>query len=104
MKKQPLFNALLGVLGILSSSIAALSDPKLTPVCGVFSAVAFGVLGFVQPTKNYSKFVSAWRVLDSAVCKYRFGKLPIEGLLEAKDRGEDIIGGYEREHSKDKTN
>jgi hypothetical protein len=90
----------LGILGVLSSSIAALTIQYLSPFCAVISTVAFGVLGFVQPSKQYVRYVAAWRILDAAVSKYRFGFISLAELIQAQERGEEIIAGYESNDSK----
>ncbi len=96
---------ILGCTSLAASAFAAINLTSgscclsLSQCAAVYSTIAIGVMGFVQPGKQYGKFVAAWRVLDAAVDKYRYGLLSIEKLLEAKELGEHIIGGYEREEA-----
>jgi hypothetical protein len=89
---------ILGTIGVFSSSLAAISIERfgISRYSAVASAIIFGWLGFTKPEQEYAKFVNAWRILDSAVSKYRHGLISLEALLEAKDQGEQLIAGSER--------
>ena len=89
---------ILGTVGVVASSLAALSIEAfyVSRISAVAAGMVFGWMGFTKPEQGYVKFVSAWRVLESAATRYRYGLTTLEQLLAAKDRGEEIIAGFER--------
>lgn len=87
----------LGVLGVACSAVAATDVPHVRQAAATLAAVCFAVIGFVNPQRRYLKFVRAWRTLDSACRRFRHSNLPIEYLLDAVDRGEQIITEIEQD-------
>ena len=90
----------LGILGVTCSAIATTNIKYVTQTAAVIAAVCFAVIGFVNPQRRYSKFVRAWRILDSEVDRYRYLGGTIESLFAAKERGEEIITEVEQETAK----
>ncbi len=86
-----------GVLGVACSALAASDVGGASQILAAISAVCIAILGFAQPEKKYFKFVRAWRVLDAAVLKYRYGKIDLDTLLETVERGEELITEVERD-------
>ena len=80
-----------GVLGVACSALAASNVVDASQILAAISAVCIAILGFAQPEKKYLKFVRAWRVLDAAVLKYKYGKIDLDALLEKLERGEQLI-------------
>jgi len=89
---------IVGIVGILCSTIAATSFdpfPFFTNIAGVVSAVCFGILGFAKPKENYNKFVRAWRKLDAAKLKYKYGEINITELLDTVDSCHSLMNEIE---------
>ena len=86
-----------GVLGVACSALAASDVVGASQILAAISAVCIAILGFAQPEKKYLKFVRAWRVLDAAVLKYKYGKIDLDVLLEKLERGEQLITEVERD-------
>lgn len=83
----------LGVLGVLSSSLAAaLPKEESGWVTGfaVISACCFAVIGFVSPERRYLGLVRAWRTLHVAASRYQRGLLSIDQLLLVLEQTEAI--------------
>ena len=90
---------LLGIVGVLSSTLAAsieknVSIPctsiSLVSACAVVSALCFAIIGFVAPDKRYIGLVRAWRALDVALARYRRGYLSEEQLFDVLERCEIV--------------
>ena len=83
----------LGVVGVLSSSLAA-ALPKeyslLITAFAVTSACCFAVIGFVSPERRYLCLVRAWRTLHVATSRYQRGLLSIDQLLIVLEQTEAI--------------
>lgn len=84
-----------GILSVGASAVAAAVGGDWARGFSAVAAVLTAVIGFVQPERRYLKFVRAWRVLDSAVIKFRLGQAGIKELIEAVDRGEALITEFE---------
>lgn len=84
---------LLGIVGVLSSTLAA-ALPKdlswLVSLCAVVSACCFAVIGFVNPDKRYIGLVRAWRVLDVANARWKRGLITEAELLDVMQRCEAL--------------
>lgn len=83
----------LGVLGVLSSSLAAAlpSDQSIMVTAfAVTSACCFAVIGFVSPERRYLGLMRAWRTLHVAASRYQRGLLTIEQLLLILEQTEAI--------------
>jgi len=61
--------------------------------------VCIAILGFVKPERKFIKFVRAWRILDAAAIRYRYGKADLDYLFMAMDQGEQFIAGFEQDLS-----
>lgn len=92
-----------GVLGVACSALAAADIFDISQFLAALSAVCIAILGFAQPERKYMKFVRAWRVLDAAVLKYRYGKIDLDTLLDTVDRGEQLLTDFEQETLKKPT-
>ncbi len=86
-----------GVLGVACSALAAADIFNISQFLAALSAVCIAILGFAQPERKYMKFVRAWRVLDTAVLKYKYGKIDLDTLLDTVDRGEQMLTDFEQE-------
>ena len=90
-----------GILGVGASALAAASYYQ--EIFAVVAAVSIAIIGFVQPERRYLKFVRAWRHLDGATLRYRYGRADINELLDAVRDGEAILTEVELETRKPDT-
>ena len=90
---------IVGVLGVAASTLAAVDIGEASQILAAVSAVCIAILGFVRPERKFIKFVRAWRILDAAAIRYRYGKVDLDGLFKAMDQGESLIAGFEQELS-----
>lgn len=84
---------IVGILGVLSSVVAAsrqLPDNWLSAAAGV-SAVCLAVIGFTGSQRRANAYVSAWRVVGTAMLRYKGGLISLDDLISALDRGEAAI-------------
>jgi hypothetical protein len=90
---------LLGIVGVLSSTLAAalpkdyyLFGGSLSAIsmCAVISACCFAIIGFVSPDKRYIGLIRAWRALDVSLARYRRGFITETQLLDALERCETV--------------
>lgn len=92
---------LLGIIGVLSSTLAAALPKELVIWPGVLnlnvvsffaviSACCFAIIGFVAPDKRYIGLVRAWRSLDVSLARYRRGLISEAQLLDALERCETV--------------
>ena len=90
---------LLGIIGVLSSTLAASIDKNATipwstmslvSLCAIISAVCFAIMGFVAPDKRYIGLVRAWRALDVSLARYRRGYISEAQLLDVLERCETV--------------
>jgi hypothetical protein len=86
-----------GILGVAASAISAATDGGISKALAAVSAICIAVLGFAQPDRKYVKFVRAWRILDVAALRYRYGKITLDELLEAVEHGEQTITDFEQD-------
>jgi len=91
---------MVGILGVAASALAAAVDiGEASRLLAAISAVCIAILGFVRPERKFIKFVRAWRTLDAAAMRYRYGKVDLDYLFNAMERGEQIISEFEQELS-----
>ena len=90
---------IVGVLGVAASALAAVDIGEASRFLAAISAVCIAILGFVKPERKFIKFVRAWRILDAAAMRYRYGKADLDYLFMAMDQGEELIAGFEQELS-----
>jgi hypothetical protein len=57
------------------------------------------VIGFVQPDRQYRKYVIAWRLLDAKANLYKYKLLSLKQLLEGMSAAEKTIDQWERDTS-----
>ncbi len=88
------------IVGVTSSCVAASSWP-FARVAAVISAVCFGVLGFVRPFRTWHQFISATRILNHAILRYRYNLIDIAALLDALQQAEMHIQRYDEENVKE---
>ena len=80
-----MFYFLLGVVGVVCSTLAALTlvrDPYRAAL-SVVSALCIAIIGFVRPEVRYKNLVSAWRDLESAKARYLYEDQDRKPLLDA---------------------
>jgi hypothetical protein len=77
-------------LGVVCSCIAATSWAYAS-IGAVVSAACFGILGFMRPFETCHLFMSAARILDNAVLRYRYALCGIEELIQAVAEAERFI-------------
>jgi len=90
---------IVGVLGVAASTLAAVDIGEASQFLAAIAAVCIAILGFIKPERKFIKFVRAWRILDAAAIRYRYGKVDLDDLLKAMDQGERLIAGFEQELS-----
>ena len=88
-----------GIGGVVASTIAAASDGHSVKVATVIASGCMAFVGFVQPDRQYRKYVAAWRLLDEKVNLYRHGLIGIKDLLEGMAGAERTIDQMERDTS-----
>ena len=92
---------LLGIVGVLSSTLAAALPkgldvwPQRVPInavsfLAVVSACCFAIIGFVAPDKRYIGLVRAWRALDVALARFRRGLITEAELFDMLERCETV--------------
>ena len=92
---------LLGIIGVLSSTLAAALPkendiwPGHIPInavscLAVISACCFAIIGFVAPDKRYIGLIRAWRTLDVALARYRRGLITEAHLFNILERCETV--------------
>lgn len=88
---------IVGVVGVIASVLSATQASKETndPLFGIISAACIAILGFVQPDKQYRKYVNAWRILDRGINQYRHGLIDIKDLVASLNRAESSINRHE---------
>jgi hypothetical protein len=83
---------LLGLLGILGSLVALAGLPGVwTKGATIVTGFSIAAMTLWNPRREYMKFAKAWRVLDDAALRYRFGHIPLGELFDAIQWGEEII-------------
>lgn len=97
LKRASIYHYTLGISGVTASALAAAFDGSISKLLAAASAACIAALGFAKPDRRYLKFVRAWRVLDSAAMRYRYNNLSDKELLDALDRGEQLITEFEME-------
>lgn len=93
---------LFGIAGVLCSTIAAASTGDAVKVFSVIASGCMAFVGFVQPDRQYRKYVIAWRLLDEKVNLYRHGLIEIRELLEGMAGAERALDQIERDTSNTK--
>jgi hypothetical protein len=88
-----------GIIGVAASALAAVDVGEASRFLAAVSAVCIAILGFVKPERKYIKFVRAWRTLDAAAMRYRYGKSDLNALLDALELGERCITEFEQDLS-----
>lgn len=84
-----------GVVSVTASATAAAMGGVAAQFLAVIAALSTALIGFTQPERRYLKFVNAWRVLDVAALRYKYGRLSLDDLFAALEQGERIISEYE---------
>lgn len=84
------------IVGVLGISFSALSAAKYinnewASGFAVAATICFGIIGFANPQKFASRYIRAYRILDSALREYRFNELDKKGLLAEHRRAEEIL-------------
>jgi len=83
---------LLGLLGILGSLVALTGLPGVwTKGATIITGFAIAAMTMWNPRREYMKFARAWRVLDAAARRYRYGQATLPQLFTAIELGEAII-------------
>lgn len=90
---------IVGILGVAASALAAVDIGEASWILAAISAVCIAILGFVKPERKFIKFVRAWRTLDAAAMRYRYGKADLDSLLNAMEQGERYIAKFEQDLS-----
>lgn len=86
----------IGVVGIVASVTAsATGNPTRRKIAGVISAFCIAVIGFIQPEKQYRKFVIAWRILDGKYMDFLAGAIDEKGLSEGLKEAENSLDKFE---------
>jgi hypothetical protein len=88
-----------GIIGVAASTLAAVDIGEASRFLAAISAVCIAILGFAKPERKYIKFVRAWRTLDAAALRYRYGKTNLDALFNAMEQGERCIAEFEQDLS-----
>lgn len=89
-----------GIFGITASALATAIQSPYGRYAAAVSTVCVGVLSIAGFEKVYFRYVRAWRILDGAILRFRYGNATLEFLLQAVERGETIIQQFEEEQPK----
>jgi hypothetical protein len=88
-------HVLLGLIAIISSVTVAsrLITPESTMMAGIawLAAITSTILTYMGLEAKSNNMRTAWRILNTAVLRYREDK-DMKKLIEAYERGEEIIG------------
>lgn len=85
-------NATIGILGIASSCMAASSVlPCFAPHCSVIAAICFGIIGFVNPSKQAIKYDRAANMINLAVGKYKCKIIDSASFLDTYENALAIL-------------
>jgi len=94
---RSMYSHYFGVVGVAASTISAATGGALGKALAAAAAeICLAILGFVQPDRKYLRFSRAWSILDVAALRYRYGEATLAELMDALDRGEQVIA--ESEH------
>ena len=89
------FNYGLGSVGLLAS-LLTIAFPQYGQYLAIISGACFGLLGYVNPRNQYTKYVKAWRILSDATMRWKYEEsFTLKELLNAVRRGESIITEFE---------
>ena len=98
MTSWRVFHYTLGIGGtIFATAVAAQpailkTAPYLLDTLAWLSAACIGVLTTSRPHSRANAYAASWRVLNDACNRYALdAKFPVESLLQAATRGEQII-------------
>jgi hypothetical protein len=89
-----------GIFGITASVLATAMQSPYARYAAAVSTVCFGVSAFASFEKVYFRYARAWRVLDAAILRFRYGNASLDFLLRAREKGETMIQELEEEQSK----
>lgn len=89
------FHYYLGASSVAASAFAATIGGETGRYFAALAAVLTALIGFTQPQQRYFKFVNAWRTLDVAALRYKYGRLSLDNLFSALEKGEQMITEYE---------
>ena len=82
---------MIGIFGVACGATAAAAGGELGRYLAAASGVCTAILGFARPEQRYLRFISAWRVLDHAIMKFKLGRADIDELLAAVNTGETLL-------------
>ena len=89
---------LFGIGGVIASTFVVRSDDtREQKIAGIISAICIAIIGFMQPNRKYSHYVTAWRILDEKVNMYRYNLITIRELVEGMAFAEKTLGQVEIE-------
>lgn len=80
-----------GGLSVLRSALAATGMPGSQCLAAIV-AVMTALIGFAGLERRYYKFVRAWRVLDVAAIRYRYGLTDVGAGRGTGTRGKPDLG------------
>jgi hypothetical protein len=89
-----------GIFGITASVLATAMQSPYARYAAAVSTVCFGVSAFASFERVYFRYARAWRVLDAAILRFRYGNASLDFLLRAREKGETMIQELEEEQSK----
>jgi len=89
----------LGIMGTICAITVAsqpkflLNIPYLLDGAAWISAICMALITFLMPSRRAKAYVAAWRLLNDACNRFQIDKqFPIQELLDAVKKGEEIIG------------
>jgi hypothetical protein len=91
----------IGIFGITASILATALQSPYARYAAAVSAVCFGVSAFASFEKVYFRYARAWRLLDAAILRFRYGNASLDFLLRAVETGEAMLQELEEEQLKD---
>lgn len=83
---------IVGVLGIAASAVGSgIESRDDGRVYAIIATVCFGILGFANPQKRSSRFLQAYRVVDTTLREFRCGVIQLPALLAEHRRAEQLL-------------
>ena len=89
----------LGIIGTICAITVAsqpkflLDIPYLLDALAWISAICMALITFLMPSRRAKAYVAAWRLLNDACNRFKLDQqFPIQELLDAVKKGEEIIG------------
>lgn len=87
---------IVGVAGIAASAMGSGIGPDENGrIFAVVATICFGILGFANPQKRSSRYLQAYRAVDTILREFRCGIVQLPALLQEHRRAEQLLNDGE---------